>query len=133
MEPVEWNSSFLIGFQEVDDDHQVLVRMFNTLVTNVSKGTSHEIIGQILNELVSYTAWHFRHEERLMQTYRYPGFMAHKKEHNDLVEQTVELQTKFHAGQQTINEQVINFLKEWLVHHILGTDKEMADFLMKKQ
>lgn len=133
MDFVLWNESFMVGYPEVDEDHEKLVGMLNTLNASVASKDTHEVVGQVLNDLLSYTAWHFRHEERLMQTNRFPGYMAHKKEHTALIQQADELQTQFHAGKQVITHDVMDFLKGWLVHHILETDKVMADFLCQKQ
>ncbi|MBF0139706.1 MAG: hemerythrin family protein [Magnetococcales bacterium] len=132
VELVQWNDSFVIGYQEVDEDHQKLVGMLNALNTSISEQDTHEVVGKVLNDLLSYTAWHFRHEERLMQTFRYPDYVAHKKEHGSLIQQATELQTKFLAAEQELTQDVMDFLKRWLVHHILQTDKAMADFLRQK-
>ncbi|MBF0127613.1 MAG: hemerythrin family protein [Magnetococcales bacterium] len=132
MDTLQWSESLSVGFQEVDDDHKKLVVMLNTLITAIQEKNSRSIIGKVLHELISYTSWHFRHEERLMQTYRFKGFLAHKGEHAELINQAGELQRKFTHEGVDLTQDVLEFLKTWLTNHILKTDREMGLFLSGK-
>ncbi|XPV75043.1 MAG: bacteriohemerythrin [Desulfovibrio sp.] len=126
---IEWSSQLSVGFEEMDDDHKKLVGIVNTLNDAVADGCSDEDIEDILEELLSYTNWHFRHEERLMQEFEYPEYDAHKEEHSDLVQQASELFKKFQNGDKSVPELLLPFLKEWLANHILGTDMKTGNFL----
>lgn len=132
METLDWNDSLAVGFKEVDDDHKKLIGMLNSLITAINENHARDAIGKVLNELVGYTSWHFRHEERLMQTHRYTGFTAHKGEHGKLTEQAVELQRKFHDEGVDLTQEIMEFLKGWLTDHILRSDLEMSAFLSNK-
>ncbi|MBF0293863.1 MAG: hemerythrin family protein [Magnetococcales bacterium] len=132
METLQWNDSLSVGLTEIDNDHKKLVEMLNALIVASRDDTERTRIGKILDDLISYTSWHFRHEERLMQTYRYKGFMAHKKEHSGLIEQAGSLQQAFHANQAEITSEVLGFLQHWLTNHILKTDLELGTFLQQK-
>ena len=48
-----------------------------------------------MEELISCTVWHFRHEERLMVKYGYDGFLEHKSEHEELIASVKTLQKRF--------------------------------------
>ncbi|MEO5376699.1 MAG: bacteriohemerythrin [Magnetococcus sp. DMHC-6] len=129
METLTWDDTLRTGFIEVDNDHKKLIEILNTLITAINENKDREIIGKILQDLLSYTAWHFRHEERLMQTHRFSGLIAHKKEHTELIGQATQLQQRYHNQEIDLTEEVLNFLKNWLTHHILETDFLMSQFL----
>ncbi len=129
MSLLEWSDALSVGFEEMDEDHKKLVEMVNTLNDAVDRGERGEVIEDILEELASYTQWHFRHEERLMQEFEYEGLFEHKKEHEDLTAQAVELIEKFQKGDVAVPGMLLPFLKDWLTNHILGTDKKTGAFL----
>ncbi|MBF0610168.1 MAG: hemerythrin family protein, partial [Magnetococcales bacterium] len=102
------------------------------LITAINENREREVVGRVLDEMLSYTSWHFRHEERLMQTYRYEGFTNHKNEHAELIGHASNLRRQFHEEGAGITQEVIDFLKKWLTHHILETDMHMGHFLNQK-
>jgi hemerythrin-like metal-binding protein len=94
-------------------------------------GRSKDAIGTILDELLDYTRTHFAHEERLMQQCDYDGFDAQKRAHEALIAQVVEVQQKYRAG-TALGQEVMTFLKNWLINHIQGTDKKYGPIMNKK-
>jgi len=126
---LEWSEALSVGFEEIDRDHRKLIDMLNDLDDAVASDRATDVVDRILDDLISYTAWHFRHEERLMQSYGDPAFFDHKTEHEKLVDTALALQTRFRDGEQRIPESLLAFLKDWLSGHILGTDKKTGRFL----
>ena len=126
---LEWSDSLSVGFEEIDDDHKNLLKLVNQLDDVVNKGKEGEVIGGILDELLNYTAWHFRHEERLMQTYGDPEFFNHKNEHEKLTQIAAEQKEHFLAGDLDVENTLLPLLKNWLTKHILETDMKTGKFL----
>lgn len=129
---LEWSDGLSVGFAEMDEDHKKLVGMVNTLNDAVATDNEQSVVEDLLEELLEYTGWHFRHEERLMQQYQYPGLFDHKEEHALLVEQAVELFKQYQAGDSEVPGKLMPFLKDWLTNHILGTDRLTGEFLATK-
>ncbi|MBF0194734.1 MAG: bacteriohemerythrin [Magnetococcales bacterium] len=123
------DDSLLVGFAPIDDDHQKLVDLINSLHTAVKNGNDIKIISNNLNQLVEYTAWHFRHEERLMHSKKYPDSINHKKEHTDLIEQIHTIQLKFKNEDENAALELNALIKRWLINHILEVDNRLARFL----
>jgi len=128
-----WSDKLSVTVDSIDEQHKELVRMVNELNAAMGEGRANDVIGKILKDLIAYTVTHFKHEETLMNTHAYPGFAKHKKEHENLVEKVLALQSKFEAGQARMNIEVMLFLKNWLTAHIQGTDKELGVFLSSTQ
>ena len=127
-----WTDKYVLGIQSIDTQHQKLVEMINELQDAMLAGKANDQTGKILDGLVRYTVTHFAHEETLFAKHGYADSTAHKAEHDKLQQQVAEFQTQFKAGQSKLSPQLMNFLRDWLNGHILGSDKKYAPFLKGK-
>ncbi len=128
---LEWDSSFETGIASIDGQHRKLFEMINDLHDAMQQKRSKEAIGQILGRLIDYTGSHFGHEEQAFRSTGYPEEAGHKQEHARLVEQVLALQAKFNRGEAVLTQSVIEFLQDWLIKHIKGTDMRYAPHLKK--
>lgn len=129
---MEWDESFSVNVVEIDGQHKVLVGMLNDLHDAMRQGKGKEILADVLRKLTAYAGYHFATEEKYMTQYGYPGYQLHKREHEKFVEKVKKFQDDFNAGKVLLTNEVMNFLKDWLVNHIKGTDKKMGLFLNEK-
>lgn len=127
---IQWQPDFATGINQIDSQHQKLVGMVNDLYEAMSRGEGKDALGRVLAGLVDYTKSHFATEERLMTQHGYPGYPAHKAEHDKLTAQVLDLEAKLKAGKAVMTVQVATFLKDWLANHILHTDKQYGPFLL---
>ncbi len=128
---LEWDKSFTVGVDKYDNAHKVLFNMVNDLADAMQQKKSKEAVGRVLNGLAEYTINHFADEERSFAQTHYPEETQHKALHKKLLEQVTELIGKFNAGETLIAQDVINFLQDWLINHIKGTDKKYGPHLNK--
>ncbi|MDD2852310.1 MAG: bacteriohemerythrin [Desulfuromonadaceae bacterium] len=126
-----WNSSYSVGFNTMDQEHKRLVEIINNLYSAMRRGEGNTVIGPILDGLVEYTGSHFTHEERLMKEAGYAAYDEHKREHDSLTRQVLEIQNKYRAG-AVLSLEIMSFVKDWLVNHIQGSDKRYGPHLVKK-
>lgn len=129
---LEWTDALSVGFTEIDKDHQKLVDIVNELNDAITRQDDREELKEGLEELIEYTCWHFRHEERLMQENGYEGMTEHQQIHKDLATKAVEIQNKYENGDDSVLDVLMPFLKDWLTEHIQGTDKDMGMFLAEQ-
>lgn len=129
MKGIVWDSTLSVGVQEIDEDHRRLVELFNLLKQAVSDQDAADYVEAVLEELVSCTVWHFRHEERLMIKYGYEGLAEHKAEHKELIESATDLQRSLLRKSKNVTTEEIRFLEHWLTGHILGTDMDLGSYL----
>jgi hemerythrin len=132
MSLITWNDSYSVKIKQFDDQHKKLVQMVNELHDAMKVGKGKEVLGKVLDSLIQYTGTHFSDEEKLMVQHKFPEYETHKKEHNKLVLQVLDVQKQFHAGSLTITQPVMTFLKDWLQKHIQGEDKKYGIFLNGK-
>lgn len=129
---VEWTDELSVGVQEIDEQHKILVGLVNRMYESIIRRTDRQEINVILNELAQYTVIHFAVEESLMRIFDYPDYDAHKKHHQELINQVVELQHKTAANEASVSMEVLHFLRHWLTYHILNDDKKYGPFLLGK-
>lgn len=124
-----WNDSYNVNDAEIDRQHRKLVAMLNELHDSMMRGDGNRIMGALLEDLFRYTRTHFVMEEKLMSGTGYPGFSAHKAEHDALTAQVVKLFADWKSGRVALSLTVLTFLKSWLRGHILGSDTKLAAHL----
>jgi hemerythrin-like metal-binding protein len=132
MAEITWSPALSVGVAQFDREHQRLIGYINDLRRAMSEGAGHRAVGTVLASLVNYTAAHFAHEESLLREHAYPGFVAHRKEHQALTAKVVALQRDFDAGQTSLALEIHDLLTKWLRHHILETDRAYESFLNGK-
>ena len=129
MKDLLWDNTLSVQVQEIDDDHRKLVDLFNLLNHAVREEEPEELVEVLLEELISCTDCHFKHEERLMLKYRYDGFEAHRREHQELINSINELQKTRRSKGKPVTADDIEFLEHWLTGHILGPDMDLGAYL----
>lgn len=129
---ITWNENYSVKVKQFDDQHKKLIEMVNELHDSMKVGKGKETLEKILKGLVQYTEQHFSSEERLMKLHGYTGYENHKKEHNQLVMQVLDIQKKYQEGTTMLTQSVMNFLRDWLQKHIQGDDKNYGPFLNSK-
>lgn len=129
---ITWNDSLSVKVKQFDDQHKKLVEMLNQLFDAMKAGKGSLVVEDILKQLIAYTQTHFAAEERLMKQYCYADLETHKKEHNALVVQVLDLQKQFQDGKAVLTQNVMTFLRDWLSKHIQGVDKKYGVFFNGK-
>lgn len=124
----EWDNSIALGIPTIDEQHKALFGWVNTLDEAIKNGDGSEAVGEIIWKLITYVTEHFTEEERLMLSYSYPGLAAHRKEHDQFVSRLREIQVSFIDGHE-MGVQVLDFMVDWLVCHIKGTDQGYSRFI----
>lgn len=129
MKDIVWSSILSVGVAEIDDDHRLLIALFNELNRAVAAGESAEYLAATLEELINCTVWHFSHEERLMLKHGFPGIEPHKAAHRELIDAAREWQAKLAQTGYAVAEDEIRYLDRWLTEHILTVDQGLGAFL----
>lgn len=130
MSLMAWNDRLSVGIASIDKEHQKLVGLLNEFYVAVQAGHGKESLAKVLAALIDYTKVHVANEEQLFAKTGYPEAAAHKKAHDDLTQQVVEIQKKIREGGNTmLSIETLNFLKNWLLTHIQGTDKKYSSYL----
>jgi hemerythrin-like metal-binding protein len=129
---MKWNDSLSVKVGEIDGQHQKLIALINQLHDAMAQGKGKDAVSLIVKGLVGYAGSHFALEEKYFDKFNYPDAPAHKQEHAAFVNKVSEFQDKYTKGGITLTLEVMNFLKDWLVKHIQGTDQRYSAFFNER-
>lgn len=90
-----------------------------------------EVVGPVLRQLLEYSRHHFAEEETWLKVIGYPGLQDQKKQHEFFISQVTELQDRYSKGEASIPISTLEFLREWLLSHILENDKKYGAFMLE--
>lgn len=129
---IEWDDSFSIDINEIDQQHQMLFGMINALADAIDGEPDRSALRRVAHELISYIDIHFTHEETYFDEFGYTEAKQHKKEHAFFVQRVLEFMDGFEQGNLAISSDMMQFLSDWLVTHIQGSDKKYAPFFLAR-
>ena len=118
----------MLGIESVDNQHKHLIELVNQLDEAVAVGAERDTIIKIVNGLIDYTVYHFQHEQQLMTAAKFnPTMQAiHEAEHKEFVAKMIMVQRDVQDDINALSDDLMEYLVNWLCHHILSTDKQMA-------
>ncbi len=133
---IEWNDSLKLGVAVVDRQHERLVGIINRLQEAVAAGRGSEVIGEIIDELIIYSATHFRMEEKYFAEFNYADAEEHKREHAALIDKVTAFANDFGSAQRgskpELAKDMLQFLQIWWRYHMLETDSKFASLFKEK-
>jgi hemerythrin len=129
---IEWSEDLSVNIAEIDRQHQKLITMINELHDAMKERRTDEVLGKIIDSLVNYTETHFAFEEGYFEEFNYPATKSHKKEHDNFAEKISKFKDDFDNKKILLSTAITDFLKDWLVTHIQGTDKQYSDYFNQK-
>jgi hemerythrin len=127
-----WKTEYLTGSLQVDQEHQELFDIVNSLHNAILQEAPYQVVQEIFNHLAAHTIEHFHTEEKLMRARRYPGFDRHKQSHDGLVSKVTTLSQQLDNHTLSLSVKLTEFLTEWLAHHIKGEDQKMIRFFQEQ-
>lgn len=126
MKKIEWHSRLNVGVKQIDEQHKWLVQLVNNLLSAIQSGVAEDILQSICQELVDYTEFHFRDEELLMEEIGFPFIEEQRAEHEELRVKVGEFNDAVLRGDHIPPKEVLDFLSEWLINHLLHSDMKIG-------
>ncbi|WP_029917498.1 sensor domain-containing diguanylate cyclase [Pelobacter seleniigenes] len=129
MDLFQWNEAFEIGFSTIDEQHHHLFDVTNQFGVLLAKdGVIPQDTDALLEELLSYTTYHFREEEELMLRAGVDSrhIQRHQQKHKQFFQDVFLQRRQWSPGTLLIEKGLFEYLINWLIYHILGCDRNMA-------
>jgi hemerythrin len=132
MQFLEWEDTYNIGVKEIDIQHRGLFDIISKLSTSRNYKTEGKYFFATLNHFIDYTKIHFVTEERYMREAQYPKIVEHQQEHTEFMIEVMKLAHDCEEKKPDIEQKILDFLKDWYMTHILGTDRGYQKALLDK-
>lgn len=136
IEVFPWNKNFDTGIPIIDEQHKKLVFLLNQLASHLAYQSDIPTLNIVFKELTDYAAYHFQTEENLWRQF-FPDTeleLKHKAIHNSFITEVVKLKEEEKTiPLEQVVEDVLSFLTNWLVFHILDSDKRMVNIMLMVQ
>ncbi len=129
MNRLEWSDELSVGIELIDSQHKELIRIANGLISAVAKKRGDRVVQNVIRRLRNYTVFHFNSEEKFMEDVCYPKRGEHEAEHVRLKHDVKRYQRTLYEKKDLPPGGVLNFLKIWLIKHILSADIKLAKFV----
>lgn len=126
---IVWLPSMSVGIEKWDSDHKVLLELINRLDEALRNSGGPETVRRAIDTLVAYAEVHFRIEEHLMQTLRYPRYASHRAEHDTMRAWIAERREWAESGDSAaVLADMAEHLVHWLYTHVLTIDMQYTEF-----
>lgn len=128
---LQWREQLSVGNDLIDSDHQILIDIINKADRSL-QAKSREGLLMALEELDKYSRVHFTLEERVAQAVGFPDLGQMHTSHVLLMEALNRISQDI--GEQwdkAATDQFGQFLRDWLVNHVIKEDMLLKPYLKK--
>lgn len=124
MTATQLQASDLTGIGVIDDQHQEILDLVDTL-GHLAESGSQEQIGKCIDQIVSHSLAHFEFEEELIEQAGYQFLKVHKRLHDHFIQRLVAYTQRFDSGED-VTKELYQFLDSWLRSHFAHEDKDYS-------
>ena len=129
---VTWKDTYALGMVEIDEQHRTLFEIMDKMWHAIVRNEEVSAMVEILHSLELYAVQHFTEEELFMASFHYPHFDKHILLHQHFIQKiTDEKERVAKGGKPSLD--LLHFLRDWLLNHILIQDKHYADYFEEQQ
>ena len=133
---INWRDQFVIDDGEIDEDHNHLLKLINEFNAGIITFIKPEQLVPVQTSFTEYTETHFkREEEELQKESKFPFYVEHKEEHNDLIETFNGLKLKASkVNEDNVTDVAVEigkFLQDWLTKHVIESDLPLKAYLKR--
>jgi hemerythrin len=127
---VEWGSRYATGIPLIDEQHQELIKLTNTLFEACLAGDqTAQVFKDTVRGVTDYINYHFSAEEKMLERIHYPELTEHKKQHAILAKQVLHNIRLFEEGRAFIPNSFVRAMKDWILTHIAVMDKRYVEYI----
>ncbi len=114
--------SYEVGLEVMDESHREITALVDSLCEPGDQGEKLLALHELLLR-------HCADEERWMRESAYAGAAGHQREHEMLLEVVAEVRRRFDSGDAEAVERLARQMPQWLAHHGVSMDAELAAHL----
>jgi hemerythrin len=127
-----WSKSLYgTGIPEIDEQHEQIFQLANDFYDAYKMLRGLEKLTELFGGLLEHANDHFEQEEQLMAVHGYPGLAQHRRFHGKVRATLEDMRTRFSSDTHNrgMSEEMLDFFETWLIGHITGPDRDLANHL----
>ena len=128
-----WREQLSVGNDAIDSDHRYLIDIINRVEQGmISK--NRKSLTAALDSLSKYSQEHFTREEKIAKAAGYQQVPGLNQSHEALIKKLDQVKTEISQMQEwspEVIEHFANFLRGWLIDHVVKEDLLMKPALQK--
>ena len=124
---IKWNNKYCMGISVIDEEHKKLIGILNKAIDAKELNDNKEELKEVLEEMTEFALEHFETEEAYMKEFNYPEYQHHSEEQYAFFTKTIAYFDRVVNGDYHISNELIKYLKQWLVNHIQICDRQYID------
>ena len=117
---------------DIDDQHRELMAIADGVHRSWSRAEERDITQSVSRRLCSYARYHFVSEEGLFTRFEYPRAAVHCFEHEFFTTKLTQLSVEFRKPNSRLAEDLLLFLKRWIVKHIRQDDRKYGIYFRER-
>ena len=125
MSLIEWKPEFSVDNASVDHEHQELIALINDLHGKLRQRASQDDVVEGLGEIYAQISAHFALEEKIMRDARYEGYGPHKRDHEALLDQLLDIMDGVEADGSYDEQRLSAGLEHWFSEHFRTHDAKL--------
>ena len=126
---IKWRDTYNTGIEQFDLEHHKLIELIDVMYCATRDNGKKEVILKACDEILEYTNYHFINEETVMISGSYPFLEEHVKEHTKLKLEAERFHATISSSFPEGTAEFYQFLRDWLINHILDCDMKYVPFL----
>lgn len=129
MEGLDWKQEYSVGVEILDRQHQYLLGILNDLIEHSQEPKAPGAVSEALYKMNRYAHIHFLTEERFLTEQGYSDMERHQRQHREFEAQAERFAADAEGIEFELTDALLNFLKQWWIHHILEEDMKYKPLL----
>lgn len=117
-----------LGIDKIDEQHEKLFNLVNDLRYRFHAGPKGEGVSEAIIQLVQFGNEHFTFEEAFLSSINFPHYASHKRTHAGFNRRIKEYLLRLKNNRPVSYFEILAFLQDWIVKHILKDDARYAEF-----
>jgi hemerythrin len=120
----EWKDEYSVHVESLDDHHRELFDLVKGISDEVDVGADRGDLAALVGTFIERVKAHCGEEERYLRERGGGDVDGHRRAHEISVKRLMDFASAFEKGEKRVTADEIVFLKEWLVTHVIGEDRD---------
>jgi hemerythrin len=126
---LQWKDKYSVGIEAVDHEHRELIDLINSLYGKLSSHPGKDAIEVFFGDLFKGISAHFALEERFMRERKYQDLDAHKRDHEQLLDEIRDIMDEFAEHEEVAANELAARLESWFGRHFETHDARLHQAL----